>query len=474
MATALDFDFGSAKIQAWQTSANVRQPSSFASEYEKELAKLVRDGDEQYDPENTGCYGCFQSYGPSGRFIEFMSAVLSLLCLLGTVGVLCWAYARQPDKEHGELKQPPNPYLARVRMSKEVLLFTNEVDMVHAMRHMQTEYNGFCNKTKFKIDLQGPTWNKTNADDFKYKKNSTMYGMTTSVHAGSVSLFGVVLPIYIFSVFFQFMRFREYCTKEKLWWGKGDQGLYKPWLGPDFSRWLEYLFTSPLQIFVVATAFGFANRDTVSGLCGMQAALVLFGYDIEQQIKKIYKRDQLPSNGYKNVDSTEENLAPRRFHNILWKYPVFCIFTLHDIRGCVYLAVAWLLHSLIWVSIFNRYYDQQKHQTDCGTNSNAEIPDVVTFFMYSQGVAFTLFGVLNTWQFCEATLCKENCSRKEQFRLWNWYSKCYGVLSITAKLFLEAGFVWYVTNARTWPLAEVSNIVRGNMLSGQQCWSVQN
>jgi len=48
------------------------------------------------------------------------------------------------------------------------------------------------------------------------------------------------------------------------------------------------LFTSPFQIFIVATAFGFANRDTVLGLCGMQAALVLFGYDIEQQIKKIY------------------------------------------------------------------------------------------------------------------------------------------------------------------------------------------
>ena len=464
MATALDFDFGSAKIQAWQTSANVRQPSSFASEYEKELAELVRDGDKPYGPD-----GYFKSYGPSGRFIEFMSAVLSLICLIVTVGVCIWAGTRQPDQEPGELKQPPNPYLARVRMSKEVLLFTNEVDMVHAMRHMQTEYNGFCNKTKFKIDLQVPTWNKTNADDFKYKKNSTMYGMTTSVHAGSVSLFGVVLPIYIFSVFFQFTRFRQYCTKNN------KEGLYKPWLGPDFSRWLEYLFTSPLQIFVVATAFGFANRDTVSGLCGMQAALVLFGYDIEQQIKKIYKRDRLfLKNGYKNMDSKEENPAPRRFHNILWKYPVFCIFTLRDIRGCVYLAVAWLLHSLIWVSIFNRYYDQQKHQTDCGTNSNAEIPDVVTFFMYSQGVAFTLFGVLNTWQFCEATLCKENCSRQEQFRLWNRYSKCYGVLSITAKLFLEAGFVWYVANARTWPLAEVSNIVRGNMLSGQQCWSVQN
>jgi hypothetical protein len=298
-----------------------------------------------------------------------------------------------------------------------------------------------------------------------------MYGMTTSVHAGSVSLFGVVLPIYIFSVFFQFMRFREYCTKEKLWWGKGDQGLYKPWLGPDFSRWLEYLFTSPLQIFVVATAFGFANRDTVSGLCGMQAALVLFGYDIEQQIKKIYKRKELSSNneGMNKALLGSKEQEPRRVHNILWNAGI------RDIRGGVYLAVAWLLHSLIWVSIFNRYYDQQKHQTDCGTNSNAEIPDVVTFFMYSQFVSFSLFGVLNTWQFCEATFwLKTKPSRKEQFRLWNSYSQYYGVLSVTAKLFLEAGFVWYVANAETWPLAEVSNIVRGNMLSGQQCWSVQN
>jgi hypothetical protein len=296
-----------------------------------------------------------------------------------------------------------------------------------------------------------------------------MYGMTTSVHAGSVSLFGVVLPIYIFSVFFQFMRFRQYCTENN------KEGLYKPWLGPDFSRWLEYLFTSPLQIFVVATAFGFANRDTVSGLCGMQAALVLFGYDIEQQIKKIYKRDELPSNGYQHMDSKENDLAPRRFHNILWKYPVFSIFKIRDIRGCVYLAVAWLLHSLIWVSIFNRYFDQRTHQKDCGTNSRAEIPGVVTFFMISQFVSFSLFGVLNTWQFCHATFwLKTKPSREEQFRLWNSYSQYYGVLSVTAKLFLEAGFAWYVANARTWPLAEVSKIVRGNMLSGQQCWSVQN
>ena len=363
------------------------------------------------------------------------------------------ALAAKP--EHDE-----RPRLAVVRMSKEVLLFTNETAMVHAMRHMQTEYNGFCKKADFKIDLQVPTWNKSNTKQFYDGKNSTMYGMTTSVHAGSVSLFIVVFPIYIFSAGFQFVRWYQYCTEDKR------DGLYKPWLGPDFSRWLEYLFTSPLQVFIVATAFGFANRDTVSGLCGMQAALVLFGYDIEQQIKKIYNREELPKDGLRALTEDSRNYEPatkRRFHNILWP-------TIRDIRGWVYLFVAWLLHLLIWSSIFMRYMDQRRHGKECGTNSSAEIPDVVTFFMATQFVSFTSFGLLNSWQFVRA----KKLDRQQQFEKWNKYSQLYGVLSITAKLFLEAGFLWYVANARTWPLAKDSMVVHGNMSSGQQCWAVHN
>jgi len=352
------------------------------------------------------------------------------------------------DPEHGE-----RPRLAVVRMSKEVLLFTNETAMVHAMRHLQTEYNGFCSKADFKIDLQVPTWNESNAKQFYEGKNSTMYGMSTSVHAGSLSLFAVVFPIYIFSAGFQFVRWYQYCTEDK------PNGLYKPWLGPDFSRWLEYLFTSPFQVFVVATAFGFANRDTVLGLCGMQAALVLFGYDIEQQIKKIYNRPELQNSSKGEYQPPEK----RRFYNLLWP-------AIRDIRGWVYLSVAWLLHALIWSSIMMRYFDQQRHGEKCGTSSSAEIPGVVTFFMISQFLAFTTFGVVNSWQFVRA----KQLDRQQQFEKWNTYSQRYGVLSVTAKLLLEAGFVWYVANARTWPLANDSTVVHGSMSSGQQCWAVQN
>jgi hypothetical protein len=296
---------------------------------------------------------------------------LSLACLFCTFVALIIASVAK--SEHGE-----RPRLAVVRMSKEVLLFTNETPMVHAMRHMQTEYNGFCKKAYFKIDLQVPTWNESNAKQFYDRKNSTMYGMTTSVHASSVSMFIVVFPIYIFSAGFQLTRWYQYCTVDK------PDGLYKPWLGPDFSRWLEYLFTSPFQVFIVATTFGFANSDTVLGLCGMQAALVLFGYDIEQQIKKIYKRPDIDV----SVDNRFQPVAKRRFHNLLWDYGI------RDIRDFVYLFVAWLLHLLIWSSIFMRYTDQQRHGKDCGTNSSAEIPDVVTFFMWLQFLSFTVFGFL--------------------------------------------------------------------------------
>lgn len=466
MSSAIDFDFQAIRMQSnaapFYTNAKERtlvfDPLKENMDYRERRANQATKEDQPYQQDKTGCCGLAESYGPSGRIIELVSCVLSLICLFVTFVYLMIAVTSEP--EHGV-----RPRLAEVRMSKEVLLFTNETAMVHAMRHVQTEYNGFCSKADFKIDLQVPTWNESNAKDFYVGKNSTMYGMSTSVHAGSLSLFIVVFPIYIFSAGFQFVRWYQYCTESK------PDGLYKPWLGPDFSRWLEYLFTSPFQVFIVATAFGFANRDTVLGLCGMQAALVLFGYDIEQQIKKIYQREELREelgeHGYQQVPEQAtlyQSPQKRRFHNILWNMGI------RDIRGWVYLFVAWLLHGLIWSSIMMRYFDQQRHGEKCGTSSSAEIPGVVTFFMISQFLAFTTFGLLNSWQFLRA----KKLDRDQQFAKWNKYSQRYGVLSLTAKLLLEAGFVWYVSNARTWPLAKDSVVVHGSMSSGQQCWAVQN
>jgi hypothetical protein len=140
------------------------------------------------------------------------------------------------EDEHGEPSK-----LAVVRLSKEVqevLMFTNETSMTQVMRHLQTEYNEFCKEAKYYIEVQVPTWNENNFKEFSAGNISTLYGISASVDSGSISLFTVSFPIYIFSVVFQFVRYRQYCTPEK------KEGLYKQWLGPDFSRWMEYLFTS--------------------------------------------------------------------------------------------------------------------------------------------------------------------------------------------------------------------------------------
>jgi hypothetical protein len=91
--------------------------------------------------------------------------------------------------------------------------------------------------------------------------------------------------------------------------------------------------------------------------------------------------------------------------------------------------------------------------------------------MVSQFLTFTVFSVLNSMQFLKVVL-KGKLERKKQFEEWKWYSKWYGILSVTAKLLLEVGFLWYVDNARTWPLTEGSTLVRCNMSRGHQCWAV--
>ncbi len=39
---------------------------------------------------------------------------------------------------------------------------THNMGFCSRLGEMHTEYHEFCNKSKFKIDLQVPTWNKTN------------------------------------------------------------------------------------------------------------------------------------------------------------------------------------------------------------------------------------------------------------------------------------------------------------------------
>ena len=149
--------------------------------------------DMPYKPEEKGCCGFMQGRGPPGRIVEFVSCCLSLLCLLGIFAVL--AVANTSKDEHGQYSR-----WAEIRLSKEVLMFTNETGMTQAMRHLQTEYNEFYKEAKYYIEVQVPTWNENNFKEFYAGNISTLYGISASVDSGSISLFIVSFPIYIFSV----------------------------------------------------------------------------------------------------------------------------------------------------------------------------------------------------------------------------------------------------------------------------------
>jgi len=269
--------------------------------------------------------------------------------------------------------------------------------------------------------------------------------------------------------------------------------LYKPWLGPEFSRWLEYLFTSPCQAVLVSIAFGFGTLDTLLGYFGMQAAMVLFGYEIEKQVKKVFKRSLQAF----EVSGTwkQEGLEPQRMHHALTR----------NLRLYVYLATAWLLHLLIWGVNFpgvgsapwgigGQYYRVKKLQESyTERQSISDMPWFVELIFWSQYFLFSVFGFVCTTQVIQAlffikprnvnknqldalnstlrVMGLKSLTSKEATAFFfngqvrkNWiaYSRAYSILSITAKTILEVGFLALVQNWSPWKEDTTSLILQKN------------
>jgi hypothetical protein len=235
--------------------------------------------------------------------------------------------------------------------------------------------------------------------------------------------------------------------------------LYKPEAGPEFSRWLEYFFTSPLQILIVSSSFGFATVDSLLGQSWIQAALVLLGYSIEKQVKKIYKRRALKKVMGENYTNNKE-----RFQHL------FAYWNVADIRTWVYLFFAWALHIAIWgipnvtgFGIGGKYSLLQNQLEKCV--KTMKIPDAVTVFYWLQYFWFTVFGLV-----CSAhVLWAQTRDILQPESDWTFVSGLYTVLSVTAKTALEAGLVLYVNMYKEWDLIPEAHTQK---LHNQTCWSI--
>jgi hypothetical protein len=378
----------------------------------------------------------------------------------------------------------------KVRLNQNMLLYAHKTsNMTTSMRQFRSTFQAYSGKD---VVLEVPHW--TDARDIVM--------MPVSVFSTEVNMFFFLIWVYFWSFYFQSLRVRKH-------------DLYKPWRGPEFSRWLEYLFTSPCQAVLVSIAFGMGTADILIGHFGMQAAMVLFGYDIEQQVKKQFKY-VLKIQRLKEW----EQVSPVRMHH----YPI------RNVRLFAYLGVAWLLHLLIWGApgstawgIGGQYYRTRELQDKVQSRSSggeevASMPWYVELIFWSQYISFTVFGLVCSLQVMSSlrktfpTDKDVNNDLKEQVRElvmegrndleyllkdetttsqlttalrrvvtdfpdvddhgrkvllfekqvqqnWLQYTRVYAILSITAKTFLEVGFLGLITVWKPWEDDAVLNRV---------------
>ena len=265
-----------------------------------------------------------------------------------------------------------------------------------------------CNTKNFEVQLLKPPW-----------FNGLI--VETSVKVSEINLNLVAFFIYLFSTSFQLFRYSYFDT-------------YFIPQGPEFSRWLEYAFTSPLQVLLVALAFNIKNIDVLLGYFGMQLALVIMGYNIEEHIERVYTKD------------------PSLFSNFS---QVFKTWGVSDIRGFVYLLVCWTLHLLIWGipglwhsdfirwGISGDYAYAHKYQKACFHDEEFQMPGAIDVIFWSQYIIFTVFGVVCSVQFVFA-YSEPLVSR------WREVSWSYAILSVSAKTILELGFLMLLLTSKEW------------------------
>ena len=368
---------------------------------------------------------------------DCISAGLSLVCL-----VVISSFALGGEGKHN------------VDINREMLMYSNKTAIIQHMRFMQRGYQDYCSSVKPKY---------VQADWQQNNETGLVVASPVSMHATSIELWGFAIWIFFWSFIFQGLRGNVF----------GGENWYYPEKGPEFSRWLEYVFTSPAQIFIVNVAFGVGNLDTLLGAMGMQAALVLLGYDIEHQIKKIYK----------HVEKGAKEREQKRFQHI---FPF-----IRDLRLWIYLGITWILHTLIWGmplltrmgascpwGIDGRFQLQQYHNKKCGEKLN--IPWYVDFIFWTQYLLFSIFGFTCTWQVFRAKYVFKHKVNGTTFlwktynkgytseQSWQKYSAFYSFLSITAKTLLEVGFLLLVLNFQNWKELEAPTFTCSNH-TGSSC-----
>ena len=155
--------------------------------------------------------------------------------------------------------------------------------------------------------------------------------------------------------------------------------------GPNFSRWLEYALTSPLQLYIVATQILIGDLLSLGALLAAQVGLILCGFCCELLIQRLYK---LRSKSPRCVrDPKKQNKVQCKINSASWHLAMISV-------------LAWVIHLIIWVNLLTRWDNQWSLSTRCSVNEKP--PRAVFFLVWSQFVGFTAFGLIQGFQVNDA------------------------------------------------------------------------
>jgi len=251
--------------------------------------------------------------------------------------------------------------------------------------------------------------------------NFSFAGISVPVDTGHSYKPWVMLHwILVCSCLFQGARYLAYVEHDNF--EEGVLFQYDPSSGPDFWRWVEYAVTSPLQIILIAGSFYMREIVLMATMAGLQGALVLLGYVIELEIHALCleKIAAWQAGAYRPQGKTTVKM-------FVGQCKLFFL-----------LSAAYTCHGIIWAVLIAKFQMQAEAIVDC--QNPRSMPPEVAIVIALQCILFSLFGVVLTVQAAIIARAPMLDPQQSQY-IWRTVSWYYSLLSISAKLVLEWGFI---------------------------------
>ena len=297
------------------------------------------------------------------------------------------------------------------------MIFTTSPDIDSATKHLGDAFLSTCAASSQISDNIGPYTLFVQQQEWS---NNSYTGISVGMDNGHTYKPWMMLQwILICSVIFQGARFWAYTELEDE--DEHELFQYIPSKGPDFGRWAEYALTSPLQIIIIAGSFYLRETVLIALISALQGALVLSGYAIEMEIQALYLC---------RIATWQSNMPQKMLQtkNIV----------LVQCKLIFLLSSAYLCHIIIWSILIIKFQASDQALKDCQNPS--AMPEEIIIIIVLECILFSLFGVVLTIQALQA-IFSTHITPEYMQHTWKNVAAWYTILSLSAKLILEWGFI---------------------------------